>query len=246
MKRLDSKVNIIPIIAKSDTISRAELQKFKLKIMNELSSNGVQIYKFPTDDEAVAELNTAMNAHVPFAVVGSMDEVKVGNKLVKARQYPWGTVQVENEHHCDFVKLREMLLRTNMEDLRESTHHKHYELYRRSKLQQLGFTDSESMGLQETYEHKRAEHVADLQRKEEEMRQMFVVRVKEKEAELKEAERELQAKFESLKKQHTDEKKKIDDKRRSLEDEMNMFQARRAAVLAGLQQQGATMGKKKK
>ena len=31
--------------------------------------------------------------HLPFAVVGSMDEVKVGNKMVKARQYPWGTVQ---------------------------------------------------------------------------------------------------------------------------------------------------------
>lgn len=30
---------------------------------------------------------------VPFAVVGSMEEAKVGNKMVKARQYPWGTVQ---------------------------------------------------------------------------------------------------------------------------------------------------------
>jgi len=140
-----------------------------------------------------------------------------------------------------------MLLRTNMEDLRESTHHKHYELYRRAKLHQLGFTDNESMSLQETYEQKRAEHVADLQRKEEEMRQMFVVRVKEKEAELKEAERELQVKFESLKKQHADEKKKIDDKRRMLEEEMNAFQARKAFILlASAQQQGATIGKKKK
>ena len=31
--------------------------------------------------------------HLPFAVVGSNDEVKIGNKMVKARQYPWGTVQ---------------------------------------------------------------------------------------------------------------------------------------------------------
>ena len=29
--------------------------------MNELTSNGVQIYKFPTDDETVAEVNGAMN-----------------------------------------------------------------------------------------------------------------------------------------------------------------------------------------
>lgn len=34
-------------------------------------------------------------AHLPFAVVGSTEEVKVGNKLVRARQYPWGVVQGE-------------------------------------------------------------------------------------------------------------------------------------------------------
>ena len=33
-----------------------------------------------------------IKSHVPFAVVGSTDMVKVGNKLVRARQYPWGVV----------------------------------------------------------------------------------------------------------------------------------------------------------
>lgn len=102
-----------------------------------------------------------MNAHVPFAVVGSTDFVRVGNKMMRSRQYPWGTVQgkiknclvllkymihlftkfifflVENESHCDFVKLREMLIRTNMEDMREKTHCRHYELYRRKRLEQV-------------------------------------------------------------------------------------------------------------
>lgn len=54
-------MNIIPIIAKADTISKSELHKFKIKIMGELVSNGVQIYQFPTDDEAVAEINAVMN-----------------------------------------------------------------------------------------------------------------------------------------------------------------------------------------
>lgn len=34
-----------------------------------------------------------MNSHTPFAVVGSTDFAKVANKMVRARQYPWGTVQ---------------------------------------------------------------------------------------------------------------------------------------------------------
>ncbi|NWI72008.1 SEP11 protein, partial [Todus mexicanus] len=68
MKKLDSKVlslvlqvNIIPIIAKADTIAKNELHKFKSKIMSELVSNGVQIYQFPTDEDTVAEINATMS-----------------------------------------------------------------------------------------------------------------------------------------------------------------------------------------
>lgn len=47
------------------------------------------------------------------------------------------------------------------------------------------------MSFQQTFEQKRSAHLAELQQKEDEMRQMFVQRVKEKEAELKEAEKEV-------------------------------------------------------
>lgn len=72
-------------------------------------------------------------------------------------------VAVENENHCDFVKLREVLLRTNMEDLRDQTHIRHYELYRRMRLEQMGFSDlgndNKPVSFQETYEQKRQEHL---------------------------------------------------------------------------------------
>ncbi|XP_019874770.2 septin-2-like [Aethina tumida] len=251
MKKLEQKVNIIPIIAKADTISKTELQKFKSKIISELQNNGVNIYQFPVDDESVSEVNTSMNSHVPFAVIGSADFVRVGNKMMRARQYPWGTVQVENESHCDFVKLREMLIRTNMEDMREKTHCKHYELYRKRRLEQMGFSDVDAdnkpVSFQQTFEAKRTNHLQELQQKEDEMRQMFVVRVKEKEAELKEAEKELHAKFDKLKKDHTDEKKKIEEQRKKLEDDMIEFNRRKAQY----QQMGSshhtlTLGKSKK
>ncbi|XP_069492961.1 septin-10 [Ambystoma mexicanum] len=234
MKKLDSKVNIIPVISKADTISKTELHKFKIKLMSELVSNGVQIYQFPTDDETISQLNASMNGQLPFAVVGSMDEIKVGNKMMKARQYPWGIVQVENENHCDFVKLREMLIGTNMEDLREQTHMRHYELYRRCKMEEMGFKDigpgDKPCSVQETYEAKRNEFFGELQKKEGEMRQMFVQRVREKEAVMKEAERELQCKFEHLKRIHQDERCKLEDRRRCLEDEMNLFNKKKMAA----------------
>lgn len=49
----------------------------------------------------------------------------MGETTVRGREYPWGVVEIENEQHCDFVKLREMLIRTNMEDLREVSLFKH-------------------------------------------------------------------------------------------------------------------------
>lgn len=55
-----------------------------------------------------------------------------------------------------------------------------------------------SCSLQETYETKRKEFLGDLQRKEEEMRQMFVNKVKETEAELKEKEKEVSLDFKKI------------------------------------------------
>lgn len=55
----------------------------------------------------------------------------------------------------------------------------------------LGFFPVGLHSLQETYEAKRKEFLSELQRKEEEMRQMFVNKVKETELELKEKEREV-------------------------------------------------------
>lgn len=59
----------------------------------------------------------------------------------------------------------------------------------------MGFTDVDSdnqpVSFQQIFEAKRFAHMEQLQHDEDEMREMFVVRVKEKEAELKEIEREV-------------------------------------------------------
>lgn len=44
------------------------------QIMEELTSNGVEIYRFPVDDETVAEMNAGMNVrklinHVPTTLI---------------------------------------------------------------------------------------------------------------------------------------------------------------------------------
>lgn len=47
---------------------------------------------------------------VPFAVIGSNAVLEVRSRKVRGRLYPWGVVEVENPDHCDFIKLRTMLM----------------------------------------------------------------------------------------------------------------------------------------
>ena len=84
----------------------------------------------PSDeDEDYKQQVQELREAIPFAVVGASTMVEVGGKKIRGRQYPWGVVEVENAAHCDFVKLRTMLI-THMQDLQEVTHDVHYENYR--------------------------------------------------------------------------------------------------------------------
>lgn len=83
---------------------------------------------------------------IPFAVVGSNNLVDTADgRQVRGRSYPWGVVDVDNEDHCDFVKLRQMLIRTHMEELKEHTQTVLYERYRSEKLMSMGVTQDHSV-----------------------------------------------------------------------------------------------------
>jgi septin 3/9/12 len=71
---------------------------------------------------------------IPFAVVGSEKSIIVNGKQVRGRQNRWGVINVEDEEHCEFVYLRNFLLRTHLQDLIESTSQIHYETFRAKQL----------------------------------------------------------------------------------------------------------------
>lgn len=90
MKRLSGKVNIIPLIAKSDSLTKDELTKMKKKILNDIQDHNIQIYSpecESDEDESYKEQIKQICASIPFAISSSTDNGK--------RQYPFGTVQCE-------------------------------------------------------------------------------------------------------------------------------------------------------
>ena len=56
---------------------------------------------------------------------------------MRGRRYPWGTVNIEDKSHCDFMSLRTLVLAKHMQDLKDVTSQCHYEKYRCEKLTSL-------------------------------------------------------------------------------------------------------------
>ncbi|KAG5878483.1 hypothetical protein JTB14_003169 [Gonioctena quinquepunctata] len=141
MKKLHNKVNIVPVIAKADVLTKKEMLKLKKKILDEIAEHGIRIYSLPEcdsdEDEEYKEQVRQLKQAVPFAVCGANTELEVRGRKVKGRLYPWGVVEVENPEHCDFIKLRTMLI-THMQDLQEITQQVHYENYRSERLAKEG------------------------------------------------------------------------------------------------------------
>nr|XP_011418069.2 septin-2 isoform X2 [Crassostrea gigas] len=137
MKAVHHKVNIVPVIAKSDTLTLQECTQLKRKVMTQIAENGINLYALPDcdedEDEDYREQCRLLKEAVPFAVIGANTVIEVKGKKVRGRMYPWGVVEVENPDHCDFIKLRTMLI-THMQDLQEVTQEVHYENFRAEKL----------------------------------------------------------------------------------------------------------------
>ena len=60
--------------------------------MEELSSNGVEIYRFPVDDETVAEMNAGMN-------------VRITAENFQGHLTFLGFVQYFNQQACQYIQL---------------------------------------------------------------------------------------------------------------------------------------------
>ncbi|XP_032354297.1 septin-4 isoform X6 [Camelus ferus] len=141
MKALHQRVNIVPILAKADTLTPPEVERKKRKIREEIEHFGIKVYQFPDcdsdEDEDFKLQDQALKESIPFAVIGSNTVVEARGRRVRGRLYPWGIVEVENPGHCDFVKLRTMLVRTHMQDLKDVTRETHYENYRAQCIQSM-------------------------------------------------------------------------------------------------------------
>uniref|UniRef100_A0A8D2L3M1 Septin 2 n=1 Tax=Varanus komodoensis TaxID=61221 RepID=A0A8D2L3M1_VARKO len=105
MKAIHNKVNIVPVIAKADTLTLKERERLKKR------------------------------TSIPFCVVGSNQLIEAKGKKVRGRLYPWGVVEVENPEHNDFLKLRTMLIThmQDLQEVTQDLHYENFRSERLKK-----------------------------------------------------------------------------------------------------------------
>ncbi len=186
------------------------------KILADIQHHSIHIFEGPRyeldDEETIAENNEIMSK-VPFAVVGASSEVTTPEgRKVRGRRYPWGVIEVDNEDHCDFVKLRQMLIRTHMEELKEHTNNALYENYRSEKLAAMGVAQDPSVFKEVNpavkQEEERSLHEQKLAKMEMEMT---------KESKLKQSEEELYSRHKEMKDQLERQRQDLEEKKARIE-----------------------------
>ncbi|KAL6256334.1 hypothetical protein P5V15_012451 [Pogonomyrmex californicus] len=244
MQRLHDKVNIIPVIAKADTMTPDECAHFKKQILNEIAQHKIKIYEFPEVDEEEEDnkFHKLLRDRVPFAVVGANTVVEHDGKKVRGRKYPWGVAEVENLEHCDFIALRNMVVRTHVQDLKDVTNNVHYENFRCRTLAGLGVDGKPTKasnnlcppGVMNSFmtvwnplaqlEEEKREHDNKMKKMETEMEQVFEMKVREKRQKLKDSEADLQRRHEQMRRSLEQQVRELEEKRRAFEVEKTAWE----------------------
>lgn len=143
LRRLSEVVNVVPVIAKADTLTLDERANLKKVLQEQFDQYGLRMYPYNDDTGSrltpeEVQFNKDIRSMLPFAVVGSEEIIKTAKgEAVRGRRTKWGVINVEDVTQCEFVYLRDFLTRTHLYDLIETTALQHYETFRTKQLTAL-------------------------------------------------------------------------------------------------------------
>lgn len=102
MKRLGTRVNLIPVIAKADTLTQNDLATFKQRIREVIQAQNIRIYQpqVDSDDDAqAADHARTLQEAMPFSIIGSTEDVTTADgRTVKGREYLWGVAEGKKKY----------------------------------------------------------------------------------------------------------------------------------------------------
>ncbi|XP_021040576.1 septin-12 isoform X1 [Mus caroli] len=101
LRRLCRTVNVVPVIARADSLTIEERDAFRSRIQQNLKTHCIDVYPQKCFDEDVNDrlLNSKIREQIPFAVVGADREHIVNGRCVLGRKTKWGIIEGPEGHH---------------------------------------------------------------------------------------------------------------------------------------------------
>mmetsp|Transcript_41356 Transcript_41356/g.60875 ORF Transcript_41356/g.60875 Transcript_41356/m.60875 type:complete len:783 (+) Transcript_41356:629-2977(+) len=125
MKEVSKKLPIVPIIAKADTMTVSETKAFREKVAQELTKAGIRTYDFN------GQQNPRVSAKPyvpPFTLIA--------DKNMKERVYEWGSAELANTDHSDFMLIKTLVIKEHLELMRKNAYQTYQEDYRLPRINQ--------------------------------------------------------------------------------------------------------------
>ncbi|AQZ17356.1 SPR28 (YDR218C) [Zygosaccharomyces parabailii] len=146
MKQLGDRVNIIPVIGKADMLTEKELQLNKQLIMRDINTHKINVFDFKNDklQDSLLEVGSPLSSQcpdiyiremLPFALIcGNTEIISADGQKNHIRNYCWGQLLVEDSANSDFIFLKNILLGSHLQELKDVTNDVFYENYRTKML----------------------------------------------------------------------------------------------------------------
>eukprot|EP00056_Hartaetosiga_gracilis_P002577 m.55098 g.55098 ORF g.55098 m.55098 type:complete len:418 (+) comp11113_c0_seq2:115-1368(+) len=241
LKHLQHVVNVIPVIAKADTLTDDECSFLKQKIRTTLENEGIRVFQFPKEEEHNDTINDSVNDSVntsvvknyselwPFALCASNKTINIDGKKTRGRTYPWGDLSIEDPLHSDFIALRDLLVRTHMQYLIDITNDIHFEAFRRSRLNAVGGEEGKDENVMDTLAKKRQTLLSRLEEQETEklkgLREKYQTKVDRVAGQME----NLTQKHDAFKTEMSKQNKLLDEQREQLEREKKEYEEAKQA-----------------
>lgn len=136
MKAVSERINLIPVIAKNDSLTIDELKLNKELITNDIKRNKINIYNLHShgfSEEEDIFLNY-LQSKLPFSVISSKLTDENGNFI---RKNASGIIQIEDEKVCDIKLLRTVLFGSHLQEFKDVTVNEKYESFRVEQLKKV-------------------------------------------------------------------------------------------------------------
>jgi len=121
LSEVSKMVPVIPVIAKADTMTFQETADFRKEVVKKLEEKNIQTYDWILPD---GQKDPQIKGDLPPFTI-------ITDKSMAKREYAWGTCELENRQHSDFMLLKDLVIKEHLNLMHSKAYDRYEDEYAR-------------------------------------------------------------------------------------------------------------------